>query len=369
MIIDINFEGCFLTLLITGGTGLVGQILVHLLVEETTYAKDPSKIRVLSRKRNGNPHRQSFLRWCEKKGIDMVSGDLRKDKDVMRFTRVPDPQSSVLIHSGAIFNLWQPYELLYDVNVNGTKRILEAFHRNRIKKLIHLSSIAVYGALIVTKGTGITEDQSLDLMMEKSYELTKALGEQLVQDYQQNHPEKKVTILRPSGIVGGSGTTLDVFSRMFFGRIVSLPRGGQDKISLVDVEDVARAIYFFSDFNKGNGETFNLVSFIPTLGEVVEELGWALKRPKVSVIPIPLFMFKPLHHLARSIRKIKPAKEKSMLLPILFNKLGKDIWIDNKNSKSRGFHTQVNLHESMEKFGTFLTENPWYVHQKFGFAL
>jgi nucleoside-diphosphate-sugar epimerase len=253
--------------------------------------------------------------------------------------------------------------------VIGTRRILEAFHRSRIKKLIHISSVAVYGSLTGTNGTGITEDHPLDLQMEKSYELTKALGEKLVQEYQHKHPKKLITILRPSGIVGGRGTTLDVFSRMFIGRFVSLPRGGLDKISLVDVEDVARAIYFFSDFNRGNGEVFNLVSFVPTLREVVKELGWTLKRLKVSVIPIPLFMFKPLYHLAKSVRKIKPAKENSLLLPILFNKLGKDIWIDNGKSKSIGFYPKVNLHKSMEKFGTFLSKNPWYERQKFNITI
>ncbi|UCG04308.1 MAG: NAD(P)-dependent oxidoreductase [Candidatus Heimdallarchaeota archaeon] len=358
-----------MTLLITGGTGLVGQILVHYLMEKTAYAEKPHTIRLLFRKRNGNPHRRRFISWCEKKGMDLVYGDLRKDEDVMRFTKVSDPQSSVLIHSGAIFNLWQPFYLLYDVNVNGTKRILKAFHRNRISKLIHISSVAVYGTLTGTNGTGITEDQPLDLKMEKGYELTKALGEQLVQDYQQDHPEKRVTILRPSGIVGGTGTTLDVFSRMFFGRFVSLPRGGLDKISLVDVEDVARAIYYFSDFDKGNGEAFNLVSFVSTLREVVEKLGWALQRGKISIIPIPLFIFKPLYHLARGIRKIKPAEEKSLLLPILFNKLGKDIWIDNRKANSRGFHAKIDLHESMKKFSTFLAQNPWYVQQKYGVTL
>lgn len=359
-----------MTLLITGCTGLVGQSLVNYLIKKTTYAEKPHELRLFIRKRNGNPQRQRFIRWCEKKkGIDIVYGDLRKDEDVMRFTRVPDPQSSVLIHSGAIFNLWQPFELLYDVNVNGTKRILTAFHKNRIKKLLHISSVVVYGSLNGENGTALTEDQPLDFKMEMGYELSKALGEKYVQDYQQNHPERLVTILRPSGIVGGSGTTLDVFSRMFFGRFVSLPRGGHDKISLIDVEDVVRAIHFFSDFHKGNGEIFNLVGFISTLREVVEKLGWALKRSKVTVIPIPLFMFKPLYYFAKGVRKIKPAKEKSLLLPILFNKLGRDIWIDNGKSKSGGFYPKINLHESMEKFSRFLLENPWYGQQKFGIAI
>jgi len=358
-----------MTLLITGSTGLVGQVLVNYLMKKTTYTNKPYELRLLVRKRNGNPHRRRFIRWCEKKGIDIVYGDLRKHEDVIGFTRVPDPQSSVLIHSGAIFNLWQPFELLYDVNVNGTKRILTAFHRNRIRKLLHISSVVVYGSLNGKNGTALTEDQPLDFEMEKGYELSKVLGEKYVQDYQQHYPERLVTILRPSGIVGGSGTTLDVFSRLFVGRFVSLPRGGHDKISLVDVEDVARAIHYFSDFNKGNGEIFNLVGFIPTLREVVKELSWALKRSKVAIIPIPLFMFKPFYHFAKGVRKIKPAKEKSLLLPILFNKLGRDIWIDNGKSRSKGFITKINLHESMEKFSSFLVENPWYVKKKFGVAL
>ena len=358
-----------MTLLLTGGTGLVGQILVKYLIQNTAFAEESHKIRLLCRNRNGNPQRQRFISWCKRKGIDIVYGDLRESKDVNEFTRIPDPHSSILIHLGAIFNLWQPFELLYNVNVIGTKRIIDAFHRGRIKKLIHISSVAVYGNLTGSNGTGITEDHPLDLQMEKGYELTKALGDKIVQDYQHDYPKKLITILRPSGIVGGSGTTLDVFSRMFFGRFVSLPRGGLDKISLVDVEDVARAIYFFSDFDRGNGEIYNLVSFIPTLREVVKELGWTLKRSKISVIPIPLFMFKPLYYLAKSVRKVKPAKEKSLLLPILFNKLGKDIWIDSGKSNSIGFYPKINLRKSMEKFGTFLSENPWYGQQKFGIAL
>ena len=356
-----------MTLLITGSTGLVGQILVRYLVNETTYAKEPHKIRLLVRKKNGNPQRLRFLRWCEERRIEIFYGDLRKVEDVMTFARVSDPQSSILIHSGAIFNLWQPFELLYDVNVKGTKRIIKAFHQNKIRKIVYLSSVAVYGSLTGTNGRGITEDQPIDLNT-KHYELTKAIGENFVQEYQRKHPEKLITILRPSGIVGGVGATLDVFSRMFFGNFVTLPRG-EDKVSLVDVSDVAHAIRFFSDFNNGNGETFNLVSFTPSIREFTQELGYALQKPKVSILSVPLLIFKPLYHLARSIRRISPAKEKSILLPTLFNKLGQDIWIDNEKVKSAGLKPTVNLKESMKKYGTFIAENPWYTQQKFGFAL
>ncbi|MHA2245103.1 MAG: NAD-dependent epimerase/dehydratase family protein [Candidatus Hodarchaeales archaeon] len=356
-----------MTLLITGSTGLVGQTLVRYLVNETTYGNEPHKIRLLVREKNRNPHRESFLRWCKERKIETFYGDLKKDNDVMTFARVSDPQSSTLIHSGAIFNLWQPFDLLYDVNVNGTKRILKAFHRNKIRKLIYISSVAVYGSLTGTNGRGITEDQPIDINT-KHYELTKAMGEKVVRKYQRKHPKKLITILRPSGIIGGAGATLDVFSRMFLGSFVTLPRG-EDKVSLVDVSDVAYAIKFFSDFNKGNGETFNLVSFTPSIREFTQELGYALHKSKVSILSVPLLIFKPIYHFACSIRRIWPTKEKSILLPALFGKLGQDIWIDNEKAKSAGLKPTVNLKESMKKYRAFIDENPWYAQQKFGIAL
>jgi nucleoside-diphosphate-sugar epimerase len=358
------------TILITGGTGLVGEHLVHHLLDEASYTNQPEKIRLLVRKKERNPHQQRFLQHCVDKGVDIFSGDLRSDDDVLAFTEVPDPQNSLIIHSGAIFNFWQPYELLYDVNVCGTKRTLRGFHQNQIKKMIYLSSVAVYGHMTGKSGRGVTETSGIDLTLNKNYELTKALGEVLVQNYQKNHPEKLITILRPSGIIGGSGSTLDVLARMFVGRFAPLPCGGKDRISLVDVKDVASAIVYFSDFTKGNGEEFNLVSFNPTLREVVLELSQALQKKNLSIISIPLFLFKPLYYVARFIRKIKKPQEHSFLLPVLFDKLGQDVWIDSEKLKSYGFQSNgTSLPESMERFRSFLAKNPWYAEQKFGFAL
>ena len=358
-----------MTLLITGGTGLVGQALVHHLLDETLYSEKPEKIRLLVRERNGDPHRQRFLDWCIENKIEVFSGDLTNEDDIIAFTQVSDPQSSTLIHCGALFNLWQPWKLLYDVNVNGTERILHAFHLHNIKKLVYLSSIAVYGNMSGTNGRGVTEDYPIDFNMKKHYELSKALGEELVRKYRSDHPDKMITILRPAGIIGGSSSTLDALSRMFIGKYVPLPRGGKDKISLVDTMDVARAISFLMNFNIGNGETYNLVGCTPTFQEVVQELGTALQRDKVSIISIPLFVFRPLYFLARVIRKIKNANEKSLLIPVLFEKLGKDIWVDDEKLKAMGFQYVINLSESMKKFSNFVSENPWYVEQKLGFSL
>ncbi len=358
-----------MTILITGGTGLVGQDLVYHLVTETFYGKNPHKIRLLIRNKNNNPNRQEFLDWCRDKRIDVFTGDLRSDEDVLNFSNVPDPENSIMIHCGAIFNFWEPFNLIYDVNVNGTKRILNAFHKYNLKKLIYLSSAAVYGEITGSNGSGVTEDQPIDLNQRKSYELSKAEGENLVGEYVNQNPNKMITILRPTGIIGGSGTTTDLFARMFFGRFVPLPRGGKDKLSLVDVKDVTASILFFIDSTKGNREAYNVVSFTAPLREVIQELGTALGKKKAKIISIPLFMFKPIYYIALMIRFFKKPNEKSLFIPILFNKLGKDIWIDHSKLISTGFRPKVTLSESMIKIEQFITSNVWYAKEKFGFAL
>jgi len=150
-----------MTLLITGATGLIGQELVKLLLKIPEYQSEPSQIRLLIRKRTGSPFREKFLRMIIKKGLDIVWGDLSNDKDVLDFTTISDPEFSVLIHCGAIFNFYQPYDLMYDINVNGTRRILKGFHKNCLKKLVYVSSAAVYGSLDSRNGSGVTEESPI----------------------------------------------------------------------------------------------------------------------------------------------------------------------------------------------------------------
>jgi len=358
-----------LTILITGATGLVGNTLVQYLLNDSIFTKNPTKIRLLVRKKEGDFHRQQFLTLCGEKDIEIFYGDLRNELDIQVFTNVSDPESSILIHLGAIFNFWQPYELLHDVNVRGTERILQAFHQNNIRKLIHISSVAVYGCLNGSDdGRGVTEDHPIDLNQRKNYELTKALSEKLVLDYQEAHPNRLITIFRPSGIIGGSGVTLDVFSRMFFGKFVPLPKGGKDKISLVDVNDVVRAISLCINFNIGNGEIYNLVSFTPTLKQLVEELAMVLRR-KITILSIPLFLFKPMYFISRVLRKFKKPTENSIFLPILFDKLGQDVWVDDMKARMIGFQSISTLDQSMRRYGKFLTENPGYIKEKTRFVL
>ncbi len=358
-----------MTILITGATGLIGQNLVKSLYKKNQTQNKKDKIRLLIRKRTGSPFREKFIQWVTQNGVEIYWGDLKSTPDVLNFTKTEDPEKTVLFHCGAIFNFYQPFQTLYDTNVAGTTRVLRGFHVNNIKKLVYVSSVAVYGSLHHSNGRGVTEDQPIDCNQRKSYEQTKSLGEELVWNYSKKFPERLITLLRPSGIVGGQGVTSDIFARMFFGRYVPLPGGGSEKISLVDVQDVVRALIYFSDFNIGNGEAFNLVSFTPTLREFIFELGLVMNQENVKILSIPLGVFKPLLYISKIIRAFVKPKENSLFLPILFDKLGQEVWIDNSKIVNHGFYPKSTLSESMYNFQQFLIQNPWYAEEKFSIAL
>ncbi|MFW9779727.1 MAG: NAD-dependent epimerase/dehydratase family protein [Candidatus Heimdallarchaeota archaeon] len=358
-----------MTLLITGATGLVGQALVRHLLTQTPYAREPQKIRLLVRKRKRNPYREQFLSWCSQRGVEIFYGDLKKTMSIIGFTSVTDPEDSVLIHSGAIFNLWEPYEELYTVNVQGTQKILQAFEYHGLRKMIYVSSVAVYGSYDGQNGKAVTEEFPVTPSETLGYERTKAFGESLVKDYLQDHPDRLITILRPAGIIGGPGYTLDMFSRMLSTPYTPLPRGGLDKISLVDVNDVARAIMFFTDYARGNGEAYNLVGTVTSIRDFVTSLGQALQKDDVRVFSIPLTLFRAGNLVAKVVRKFKRPQERSILIPELFQNLGKDILIDGEKITKLGFQYQVPMTESLARYGRFVMENPWYIEKKMGLAL
>ncbi|MHA2173770.1 MAG: NAD-dependent epimerase/dehydratase family protein [Candidatus Hodarchaeales archaeon] len=354
-----------MTILITGATGLVGEKLVSNLLKSTLTNLDGQKIRLLIRKRIGSESRENFIKWVRENDIEIYWGDLGKTSDILGFMSVPDPKNSILIHLAAIFNFYEPYNTLYETNVMGTYRILREFQTKRIKKMIFLSSVAVYGKLQNKPELGVTEDFPLDIQQRKSYELTKSLSEKAVVDFQRNNLDRSIIIIRPTGIIGGKGVTTDIFARMFFKQYVLIPGKGSERLSLVDVNDVVRAIIFFCNNDMGSGEAYNLVSFTPTLKEFLSEFSKVLEKQNINFISIPIQLFKPIYYFSRIVRYFKKANPNSLFLPILFDKLGQDVWIESTKIQKLGFVPKSTLKQSLISTKNFLKKNPWYKKEKF----
>jgi nucleoside-diphosphate-sugar epimerase len=109
-------------ILITGGTGFIGKRLVSQL-KNKNYS-----IKVLARNK------------VEIDKIEFIVGDILNKKTLMKAVKSCDE----IIHLAAKKGCDGDYDDFYKVNVLGTKNILDEAVKNKIKRVIYLSSIVVF---------------------------------------------------------------------------------------------------------------------------------------------------------------------------------------------------------------------------------
>ncbi|MFC1584026.1 NAD-dependent epimerase/dehydratase family protein, partial [Fibrobacterota bacterium] len=117
---------------LTGGTGFIGSHLVKRLCEEG------HEVHCLVRE-------SSEISLLQKLKCKIIKGDVTNKKSII----VGMKKCDWVVHLANIYSFWEPEKKLYrDVNVNGTKNLMEGALEAGVKKVIHISTVAVYGTPI-----------------------------------------------------------------------------------------------------------------------------------------------------------------------------------------------------------------------------
>jgi len=165
--------------------------------------------------------------------VEFYRADIRDFEKMKEITRGAD----VIMHGAAALPRW-PKDKIWDVNVNGTKTLLEAALTNRVPRFIFISTTAVYG---IPRVHPIAEDYPLTGV--GPYGESKVAAERLCEEYR-----KKgliVSILRPKTFVGS--VRLGIFSILFDwvyrGKNIPIIGSGNNRYQLLDVDDLVEAIW------------------------------------------------------------------------------------------------------------------------------
>src|SRR3970040_2478236 len=89
-----------------------------------------------------------------KNKIRIMKGDIR-DKAVVEEA---NKNIDIVVHTAAALPLYKPEDIL-STDIEGTRNLLEAPERNKVKRFIHISSTAVYG---IPDHHPLFEDDKLD---------------------------------------------------------------------------------------------------------------------------------------------------------------------------------------------------------------
>jgi|ERR1051326_8367154 dihydroflavonol-4-reductase len=228
-------------ILITGATGFIGQ---HLLEE---LKDDDVEINIISRKKN-----PKF--WCEHNKLEIFNGDVSQKASMNQSFKNVD----VLINLAAELKNNDKYE---STNIGGTKNLIALCKENRVKKIIHLSSVGVVG--VQYSGRKIIVDENFPCHPQNEYERTKLEAEKII-----SNSEISFVILRPTNVFGDHhprNSLLNLFQQLKKEKLFPLQKNAS--VNYVYAKDVAHAIRFCLLNNVENkifniGESMLLLDFL-----------------------------------------------------------------------------------------------------------
>lgn len=246
--------------LVTGASGYLGTLVVEALRGQTIIATDV-----------GEPKPQAA-------GVTWHRLDVRDPEAVMALFMAERPE--VIVHLAAIVTppRGAPLTLAWDVDVQGTRNVLEAAVRAGAHKIIVTSSGAAYG-YHADNPPQLREDDPLRGNEVFAYSHHKRLVEGLLAEYRGLHPELRQLVLRVGTILGAR--TKNQITAIFERPIVMGIAGASSPFNFVWDEDVA-AIIARGARERELAGTFN-VAGEGTMS--LAEIAAAQRKPYVALPP------------------------------------------------------------------------------------
>lgn len=226
-------------ILVTGGTGFLGQ---HLVKELQTNHHDVSIV--------GRNFTQ--VKPLLEAGAKPIIADLRDEMAIKQACK----DIEVVYHVGALSAAWGKKADFYAINVDGTKAVVTGCLAHGVWRLIYVSSPSVFFT-----GKDLydaTDDLPYPQHFTSIYAQTKKLGEDLV-----NAAPKGIetVILRPKAIFGPGDRTL-LPQLIAAARRRRLPQigNGQNLVDLTYVENVVHALLLAMESTAAIGQTYTITN-------------------------------------------------------------------------------------------------------------
>ena len=221
---------------VSGASGVVGQRLLPVL------AADPVVSRLVGLDMRP-PRRRA--RNLEFHLVDVARSELKPLLEGI----------DVLVHLASVVDPIVDETLMAHVNVDGTRRALDAAAAVGIRKVVRVSSAAVYGAW-ANNAVPLSEDSPLRPNPGFSPAVQAAEVERLLAEWGEDHPAVTVTTLRSAPVLGPGAERLP--SRLLLGRPRLRVRGARPAVQAVHVDDLVSALALVVlDDHRG---TFNVAS-------------------------------------------------------------------------------------------------------------
>jgi len=242
-----------------------------------------------------------------------------------------------------------PQKYFWDVNLEGTRKLLEAAKKKSVKRFVHCSTGGVQGNI---KNIPATEEAPYNA--GDYYQKSKLAGEKLALQFLRDG--LPLTIIRPTGIYGpGDNRYLKFFKFINNGKFKMIG-SGKTFHHLVFVEDLAEGIVLAGEKEEALGEIFTIggEKYV-SLNELAEKIAAVLNK-KITKTHIPVFPVWFAGLLCEII--CKPLRIKPPIFRRRVDFFVKDRAFDiSKAKRILGYHPKYSLEEGLKKTAEWYKEN------------
>jgi nucleoside-diphosphate-sugar epimerase len=258
--------------LITGGTGFIGSRLALRCVDmgET--------VRVLAQK--NTPGERQNSEELERRGVELFEGSVTDSEATHRSCAGVD----VVYHlAAAQHEANVPDSHYYDVNVDGTRNVLQAAVDEGVKRFVHGSTIGVYGI-----GRSGPVGDHTPLNPDNIYGVTKLEGEKVARSFFDRLP---IAIARISETYGPGDRRLVKLFKGIAGKRFFMIGPGSNLHHLVYIDDLIDGLRLAAVSDGAAGKTFVLagpeaITTDQMVLAVCEALGTGAPKLRVPLWPL-----------------------------------------------------------------------------------
>ena len=252
--------------LVTGSTGFLGSAVLRELLD------DGREVKVLIRKGTNTANIDGL-------DVEIAYGDLRDSESLQSALKGCD----ILYHVAAYYSLWdRDQQLIYEINVEGTRKILQAAQEKGLEKIVYTSTVGCIGLNDDT--TPATEKTFFNKnTLSNDYKKSKYQAEQVVLEFARNG--LPVVIVNPSTPVGPRDIKPTPTGKIildFLNR--EMPAYLDTGLNLIDVKDCARG-HILAEQKGVPGERYILGNQDLSLFDILVMLGTitGLKAPSIKM--------------------------------------------------------------------------------------
>lgn len=275
--------------LVTGAAGLLGSNITRKLLERGASVK----ALVL----NGDP---AIIHVPNK--AEVVFGDITDNESLERFFKVNDNKDIIVIHCASIVTVDPDYnKKVYEVNVQGTKNIINKCIEHKVKKLVYISSTSAIPELpegqVIKEVNSYSKDGIIGY-----YGQTKAEASELVMKAVREK-DLDASLVFPTGICGPNDFAYGPVSTFIIDYVKGkMPAGVAGYFNAVDVRDLADGVIACCEKGR-KGEGYIMGNELVSMRQMFDLLAKLTGCKNVKTI-IPIKMAIVLATLADKVSKI-----------------------------------------------------------------